>query len=372
MVLLARLVATVAVSLGTLLAFPAGTWSAGPLPDPPATVPALPAAPTIGVTPGNGGATVDVGVGDTNLRVGVGPGGVSVGPRPKASSPGAGGSEPGLPVSTPGDPPGRNASPIGVGPGGVVFGPRSSGATSARSSGATSAAGGRRSRARPPSTSRPEKGRDSSATQDALSGRKSTGLPPSLEFINHIPPIVWAGIVALALIALAIWAAWVRQRRRFEQNAFVDPVTGIANAPAFDGLLERELERARRYKRPLALLLLELSDVHQSVLPLRDQTLRDATGAIRDTLREGDVIARLGPSRFAVISPEATATSGETLARAIERRLEELRLHVAVGTVERQPTDLTAGHLLVRAQSAMTPPDPQPEPARGRNFLRAA
>jgi diguanylate cyclase (GGDEF)-like protein len=171
---------------------------------------------------------------------------------------------------------------------------------------------------------------------------------------------VIAGIAALAMLALAIWGAWVRGRRRLERNAFVDPVTGVANAPAFEGLLARELERAKRYKRPLALLLLEVSDGRHSVLPPLDQTLRDVTKAIQERLREGDVIVRLGPSRFAVICPEATAASGETLARALEARLEEMRVHVAVGTAERQPTDLGPRHLLARAEAGLARPDPDP------------
>jgi diguanylate cyclase (GGDEF)-like protein len=171
------------------------------------------------------------------------------------------------------------------------------------------------------------------------------------------------------MLALAVWGAWVRGRRRLERNAFVDPVTGVANAPAFEGLLARELERAKRYKRPLALLLLEVSDGRHSVLPPLDQTLRDVTKAIQERLREGDVIVRLGSSRFAVICPEATAASGETLARALEARLEEMRVHVAVGTAERQPTDLGPRHLLARAEAGLAKPDPDPAVGTGRRAI---
>jgi diguanylate cyclase (GGDEF)-like protein len=194
------------------------------------------------------------------------------------------------------------------------------------------------------------------------------------EWIERIPTFVRAGIAALGLVALMVWAAWVRTRRRLAQNAFVDPVTGIANAPAFEGLLGRELERARRYKRPLALLVLEVSDAHHSFLPLLDQTLRDVTVAIQERLREGDTVARLSSSRFAIICPEATATSGETLARSLEARLEEMRVHVSVGTAERQPTDLGPQDLLARAEAGLSRPDPTPDADRSgrRPLLKAA
>jgi diguanylate cyclase (GGDEF)-like protein len=194
-----------------------------------------------------------------------------------------------------------------------------------------------------------------------------------MEFVDRVPPLVRAGIALLALIALAIWAAWVRARRRLAQNAFVDPVTGIANAAAFESLLERELERAKRYKRPLALVLLEVgAPEHTGLLTLRDQTLRDVTAAIRGRIREGDTIARLSSSRFAVISPEATVASAETLARALELRLEELRVHVTAGIAERQPTDLGARDLVARAQAGLTQPAEPGEPVRLRPALRAA
>ena len=109
---------------------------------------------------------------------------------------------------------------------------------------------------------------------------------------------------------------------------------------------------SKRYKRPLALILLQAEGgEHAGLLTLRDQTLRDVTAAIRKRIREGDTIARLDHSRFAVISPEATAASAETVARALELRLEGLRVHVATGTAERQATDLGGRDLVARAES---------------------
>jgi diguanylate cyclase (GGDEF)-like protein len=196
-----------------------------------------------------------------------------------------------------------------------------------------------------------------------------------IAFIEEIPGAVKAGIVALGLLALAMWAAWVRSRRRLERNAFVDPITGLANAPAFAGLLVRELERARRYKRPLGLVLLDVSEVRPTMmLPLLDQSLRNVTAAIQERKRESDIIARLGPSRFAVICPEATSAATETLARALQHRLESMRLHAVVGTAERQPTDTEAAHLEARAEERMGASYGPETISRGREreILRAA
>src|SRR4051794_4087277 len=342
------------ISLAALLVAPPAAGAAGPLPDLPAS-PALPDAPTVTVTPdGSGGATIGVGAGETTLHVGAGPGGLSVGTRPRSSSPGTGTGTASpvdsVPVSIPRDRPGRSGT-VGGAPGAVVFGPHSSSGRTARLDGrpagdarkGTLAAGNRnvRFQAAPPA------------------GQPNSRLAPFIEFIDRVPFVVKVGVALLALVALAMWAAWVRARRRLDRNAFVDPVTGIANAAAFEGLLDRELERAKRYKRPLGLIVLDVGAAeHAGLLPLRDQTARDVASAIRGGIREGDTIVRLGSSRFAVISPEATAPSAKTLGRSLERRLEELRVHVAVGTAERQPTDLGARDLLTRAESDLTQSGP--------------
>jgi diguanylate cyclase (GGDEF)-like protein len=335
-----------------LLALPAAASAAGALPDPPAN---LLDTPTVGITPTGSGAVVEVGAGDTTVQVGAGTGGVTVATRPRGSSPATTIiTDPGQPVSTPGDRPGRVRSPLGKGPRGVVFGPRSGGAVSPASNAAGSAA--TQNAARPGSTSAPGSGRRSTSEVAGGNDQNRSSLPPFLELVEQIPTALIAGIVALALIAIAVWAAWVRDRRRLAHNAFLDPVTGVANSAALAGLLGGELERAKRYKRPLALVVLEVSEMQRSRLPLMDQRLRDVTEAIRSGVRDSDIVGRLGLSRFAVVCPEATAPSAQTLARGLELRLEEMRVHVAAGSVERQATDMTADHILARAEAAVEAP----------------
>jgi diguanylate cyclase (GGDEF)-like protein len=349
---------------------PAAATAAGPVPD----LPAPPTAPGVTVTPsvGQGGAGIDVGVGDSVLQFGAGPGGVSLGTRPRGNptSPGPG-ADAGLPVGVPNDRRGRTPGVVTGGQGGLLFAPGTALAAhsgpSARRGGASArrAAHGRRARARALSRRAAYRG-----TKPAGKRTARRSLPPFIEFIDRIPNAVKLGLVALGLVALAIWAAWVRARRRLERNAFVDPVTGIANEPAFDGLLERELERAKRYKRPLALLLVDVSEaVHGRLLP--DHRLRAVTAAIRERTRAGNIIARIGASRFAVICPEATTAAADTLARALELRLEEMRLHVTVIAIERQPTDFTARQMLARADATIAAREAARERSR-RPLMRVA
>jgi diguanylate cyclase (GGDEF)-like protein len=334
----------------------------------PVQTPDLPGSPSVGLTPGDGGVGLDLGVGDTNVHVGAGSSGVGVGVGARGSKQPPR-SEPvdSVPVRIPALRPGRQPGAQAAGERGanaIVFGAPQPGVEGRvqgdRASGRSFPA--RRSDAR------------ASIVKSAPKERRSS-LPPFLEIVERIPAAMRAGLVALALVALALWAAWVRDRRRLAANAFVDPVTGIANAAAFTRLLDRELDRARRYKRPLGLLLLDVSESDREdgkLLHLRDTTVREASGIISGRIRVGETVARLGDNRFAIISPEATEASTETLARALEKRLEERRIHVAVGVAERAATDRGADDLVARAEAAIPAGEPERHELVAPTVLRAA
>ena len=191
------------------------------------------------------------------------------------------------------------------------------------------------------------------------------------DLVERIPAVVRAGLVALALIAIALWGLWVRGRRRLEQNAYVDPDTGVANMEAFEQMLEREWQRATRYRRPLGLLLLDVEQSGPGAILLGERDARAAVDDISKEVRGSDTVARLAQSRFAVICPEAPQGSVETLAHALERRLEERRLRCWAGFAERangngRPADLVtrAATVLADAHAAM--------PLRAGGSLRRA
>src|SRR5919198_1626901 len=105
-----------------LLVFPATATPAVPLTDPPASLPTLADPPTVGVTPGADGVTVDVGAGDTTLQIGAGAAGVSLRRGTRSPGPGTGAGD-SLPVGIPPVRPGREGTGAGAGTGqgGILF-----------------------------------------------------------------------------------------------------------------------------------------------------------------------------------------------------------------------------------------------------------
>jgi GGDEF domain-containing protein len=203
--------------------------------------------------------------------------------------------------------------------------------------------------------------------------RAPRGVAPVLDLIERIPPALWAAIAALGAIALALWMMWVRGRRRLERNAWVDADNGEMNVVAFETLLAQEWARSERYKRPLGLLLLELeeSTSEGGRRPIADRRIGDARDAIIRESRDADIAAQLSPSRFAVICPESSPGSVETLARALEHSLEGRQVHARVGMGARYETDRGPADLVSRAAVGLDEPPTWAGPVIGPEIAAA-
>jgi diguanylate cyclase (GGDEF)-like protein len=93
--------------------------------------------------------------------------------------------------------------------------------------------------------------------------------------------------------------------------ADTDHLTGLHNARYFEQRLDREIARARRYNRGLALLFF---DVEQG----GGVDLATVGERIRTAVRATDVASHVGDGRFAVILPEAAEAGAERLHRRVQ------------------------------------------------------
>lgn len=136
-------------------------------------------------------------------------------------------------------------------------------------------------------------------------------------------------------------AELARARDEAEQRARMDALTGVANRRAFQEVAEREFQRARRYARPLSVLVFDIdlfkqvNDTHGHAAG--DAVIRAVAETVRKAVREVDVVARTGGEEFAVLLPDVHAPEAVVTA-------ERLRLHIAAWTGEAagQPLHCTA------------------------------
>jgi diguanylate cyclase (GGDEF)-like protein len=192
-----------------------------------------------------------------------------------------------------------------------------------------------------------------------------------------------AALLAMALLLLA-WAVTqqleaaerereVQQRLRegraeLERLATTDSLTGLATRRQFEALAGHEIARHQRSGEPMALLMLDVdhfkrvNDNHGHAAG--DAVLRAVAQAMRETVREADVVGRLGGEEFAAV----LVTADETDARRIAERLRQrcgrlaiqmdgaplsLRITVSIGLAAWQPEEATIGPSLRRADAAL-------------------
>ena len=107
----------------------------------------------------------------------------------------------------------------------------------------------------------------------------------------------------------------------------VDGLTQVFNRRYFMETLERELSRARRYERPLALLIFDIDHFKQcnDTYGHRagDFVLRRIAELVTMRARKVDVVARYGGEEFAVILPEIEIQGAKLFAEKIRGLVEE-------------------------------------------------
>jgi len=121
-----------------------------------------------------------------------------------------------------------------------------------------------------------------------------------------------------------------------KEEARTDPKTELANMKHWNEVAQAEVERARRFSRPLTVVLADLDllrDINNRHGHLTgDQMIRRVADAIRGALREYDVPARFGGDEFAILMPETTLAEAMTVAERVRRGVEAIGLKLSDGT----------------------------------------
>jgi diguanylate cyclase (GGDEF)-like protein len=145
--------------------------------------------------------------------------------------------------------------------------------------------------------------------------------------------------------------------------AETDALTGLYNQRYFHETLRREVMRAQRYERSLALIVFDLDDfkrVNDEIGHLAgDRVLSQASERLREAVRSVDVACRIGGDEFAVILPESGAGDADQLYRRVHNAMrgtalgpDGQRLRVSAGIAELEHGD-TAASLFERADAAL-------------------
>lgn len=158
----------------------------------------------------------------------------------------------------------------------------------------------------------------------------------------------------------------VRLHQEAHRLSVTDELTGLWNYRYFQMSLTREIERAARFGRTLALLMLDLDHFkavndhhgHQR----GDAVLAEVARRVGSTIREVDVLARYGGEEMVLVLPETDLAGAEELARRICEVVHQipvgegadtLSITVSVGVAIFPQHATSAAQLLDRADEAL-------------------
>jgi len=115
------------------------------------------------------------------------------------------------------------------------------------------------------------------------------------------------------------------------EKATHDTLTGLPNRLAYEDRISEEIERARRYKHPLTLAVLDV-DFFKKINdsyghPAGDNVLKILAELFRKRTRESDFIARFGGEEFMLILTETDAESALSVADKLRQTVEEANFH---------------------------------------------
>lgn len=152
-----------------------------------------------------------------------------------------------------------------------------------------------------------------------------------LLMLGFVVAIAWTLNPLLLAPALAPLLVMYQALRipQLQQEARLDPKTGIFNARHFQQRYSEEFARARRFERPLSVIMVDL-DYLRTINNTYGHVAGDAVIAgigklIRQTAREYDIAARFGGEEFAIVLPETEQLSALTMAERIRLAVADAR-----------------------------------------------
>lgn len=139
-----------------------------------------------------------------------------------------------------------------------------------------------------------------------------------------------------------------------ERLAMTDPLTGLYNRHKLNESLELEVERGRRYDRPLSAIMIDLDDLKdindRFGHPVGDDVLIEVANGIKSQIRRVDIATRYGGDEFLIILPEADISEASRVADRICQHISE----ISIG--ENEPVSASLGVVELPDES-----DPSPD-----------
>ncbi len=154
---------------------------------------------------------------------------------------------------------------------------------------------------------------------------------------------------------------------QLESMATIDSLTGMANRQAFLQRAKNEFNRARRYSRPLTVVMIDIDHFKaindQYGHATGDEVLRQISDICQRSLRGTDFMGRVGGEEFVLLLPDTAHSSAYHVAERMRTHLSEtpvelengisLNITASFGVASMNEHDRDLDNVLERADEAM-------------------
>ncbi len=138
--------------------------------------------------------------------------------------------------------------------------------------------------------------------------------------VTYIPISTDKNVIGIYIIAKDITKK-KQSEEMIHYLAYHDTLTGLPNRRLFNERLQHELEKAKRYQQPLAVMFIDLDRfkyINDSLgHTMGDFLLKEVANRLKRIIRTGDTISRLGGDEFTIILSDSTLEETKNAANRI-------------------------------------------------------
>ncbi len=199
----------------------------------------------------------------------------------------------------------------------------------------------------------------------------------NITFRKNIILLTFLILFILFLILIYAWyksvKTWrynIRKRKQKEQEIiylnYHDSLTDLYNRRYFMQTGKQEIERAKRYKEPLSLMMIDIDhfkNVNDNYGHIAgDKVLKQLSSILKESVRNADIAGRLGGEEFGIILPKSSLDKAKKVAERLRKNIENntfkydkanISITISIGIAAYKKTNINMDNLIHEADLAL-------------------